>query len=131
MIEETIIEAPKVDFFIKLASEADMPTAFADFYRQDYVTVVNEETGEETQTPEGEPYLITHTHDYAIDVVGVIHEPTGNMLTDAEGNEYPETAPVDGWHVNVRLVGDAMREVVEALDALYGVVPNSPSRVFL
>lgn len=131
MIDETIIEAPKVDFFIKIASEADMPTAFADFYRQDYVTVVDEETGEETQTPDGEPYLVTHTHDYAIDVVGVIHEPTGNMLTDDEGNEYPETAPVDGWHVNVRLVGDAMREKVEALDALYGVVPNSPSRVFL
>ena len=131
MIDETIIEAPKVDFFIKLASEADMPTAFADFYRQDYVTVVDEETGEETQTPDGEPYLVTHTHDYAIDVVGVIHEPTGNTLSDDEGNEYPETAPVDGWHVNVRLVGDAMRETVEALDALYGVVPNSPSRVWL
>ena len=130
-MDETIIEAPKVDFFIKLASEADMPAAFADFYRQDYVTVVDEETGEETQTPEGEKYLVTHSHDYAIDVVGVIYEPTGNTLTDAEGNEYPETAPVDGWHVNVRLVGDAMRETVEALDALYGVVPNSPSRVFL
>ena len=128
---EQIIEAPKVDFFLKLASEADMPTAFADFYKQDYVTVVDEETGEETQTPEGEPSLVTHTHDYAIDIVGVIYKPTGNMLTDAEGFEYPETAPVDGWHVNVRLVGDAMREVVEALDALYGVVPNSPSRVFL
>lgn len=130
-MDETIIEAPKVDFFLKLASEADMPTAFADFYKQDYVTVVDEETGEETQTPDGEPYLVTHSHDYAIDVVGVIHEPTGSMLTDAEGNEYAETAPVDGWHVNVRLVGDAVRESVEAIDAVYGVVPNSPSRVFL
>lgn len=131
MIDETIIEAPKVDFYIKLASEADMPTAFADFYKQDYVTVVDEETGEETQTPEGEPYLVTHSHDYAIDVIGVIYEPTGNTLTDAEGNEYAETAPVDGWHVNFRLIGDGARETVEALDALYGVVPNSPSRVFL
>ena len=104
------IEAPKVDFFIKLNSEADMHTAFVDFYQ------------------DGE--LVTHTHDYAIDVVGVIYKPTGNMLTDSEGFEYPETAPVDGWHVNVRLVGDAMREVVEALDALYGVAPNSPSQVF-
>jgi hypothetical protein len=131
MIDETIIEAPKQDFYIRLNSEADLPTVFADFYKQDYVKVVDEETGEETQTPDGEPYLVTHTHDYAIDLVGVIYEPTGNTLTDAEGNEYPETAPVDGWHVNVRLVGDAMRETVEALDALYGVVPNSPSRVFL
>jgi hypothetical protein len=130
-MDETIIEAPKVDFFLKLASEADMPTAFADFYRQDYVTVVDEETGESSQVADGEKYLVTHSHDYSIDLVGTIYEPTGNTLTDAEGNEYPEQAPVDGWHVNVRLVGDAMREVVEALDALYGVVPNSPSRVFL
>jgi len=130
-IIEEVVEAPKLDFYINLVSEADLPTAFAAFYKQDYVTVVDEETGESTQTPEGEPYLVTHTHDYAIDLVGTIYEPTGTMLTDAEGNEYPEQAPVDGWHVNVRLVGDGRREDVEAIDATYGVVPNSPSRVFL
>ena len=130
-MDEQIIEAPKTDFYIKLPSEADLPTAFAAFYQQDYVTVVDEETGESTQTQDGDAYLVTHSHDYAIDLVGIIHEPTGNMLTDDEGNEYPETAPVDGWHVNVRLVGDGRREDVEAIDALYGVVPNSPSRVFL
>jgi len=130
-MDELIIEAPKTDFYIKLNSEADLPTAFAAFYKQDYVTVVDEETGESTQTPEGDPYLVTHTHDYAIDLVGIIHEPTGNMLTDDEGNEYPETAPVDGWHVNVRLVGDGRREDAEAIDAAYGLIPNSPSRVFL
>ena len=128
---DELIEAPKTDFYIKLNSEADLPTAFAAFYKQDYVTVVDEETGESTQTPDGDPYLVMHTHDYAIDLVGIIHEPTGNMLTDDEGNEYPETAPVDGWHVNVRLVGDGRREDAEAIDAAYGLIPNSPSRVFL
>ena len=127
---EEIIEAPKVDFHLRLASESDMPTVLSEFYTQDYVTVVDEE-GVETQTPDGEPYLVAHSHDYAIDVVGVIHEPTGAMLTDDEGNEYPETAPVDGWHINIRLVGDAKRETVEALDATHGVTPNSPSRVWL
>ena len=130
-IIEEVVEAPKTDFYFKLNSEADLPTAFAAFYKQDYVTFVDEETGESTQTPEGEPYLVSHTHDYAIDLVGVIYAPTGNTLTDDEGNEYPETAPVDGWHVNVRLVGDGRREDVEAIDATYGVVPNSPSRIFL
>ena len=124
-------EAPKTDFYIKLASEADLPTVFAAFYRQDYTTVVDPETGEETQTPEGDPYLVMHTPDYAIDLVGVIYEPTGNVLTDAEGNEYPETAPVSGWHVNVRLMGDTRRADVEAIDAQYGVTPNTPSRVWL
>lgn len=128
---EELITAPKTDFYIKLASEADMPTALAAFYRQDSITVVDPETGEEHVQLEGDPYLVKHSPDHAIDIVGVIHEPTGNILTDAEGNQYPETAPIDGWHINIRLSGDARRADVEALDALYGVTPNSPSRVWL
>ena len=127
---EEVIDAPKTDFYLKLTAESDMPTVLADFYTQDYVTNVDEE-GVETQVAEGDAYLVAHSHDYAIDVVGVIQEPTGTMLTDDEGNEYPEMAPVDGWHVSVRLVGDAKRETVEALDASHGVTPNSPSRVWL
>jgi len=130
VIEEVIVEAPKRDFYLKLIAESDMPTVLSAFYRQDYITNVDEE-GVETQVADGEAYLVTHSHDYAIDVVGTIHEPTGTMLTDDEGNEYPEMADVDGWHVNIRLVSDAMRDVVEALDGAYGVTPNSPSRVWL
>ena len=130
MTEEVIEEAPKTDFYLKLTSESEMPTVLADFYQQDYVTNVDDE-GVETQVADGDPYLVQFTHDYAIDVVGTIQEPTGVILTDSEGMEYPEMAAVDGWHVNVRLVGDAMRETVEALDATYGVTPNSPSRVWL
>ena len=128
MEEETVIQN---DFYIKLASEAQMPEVFADFYKQEFTSVINEETGEETLTPEGDPYLVTHTHDYAIDVIGTLHEPTGTMLTDEEGNQYPQMAPIEGWHVNVRLVGDTKRETVEAINTIYGVVPNSPSRVWL
>ena len=128
---EELIEAPKTDFYIKLASEADMPTALAAFYRQDSSTVVDPETGEEHVQLEGDPYLVKHSPDHAIDIVGVIHEPTGNTLTDADGNQYPETAPIDGWHINIRLSGDARRADVEAIDALHGVTPNSPSRVWL
>jgi hypothetical protein len=131
MIDEIVTEGPKTDFYLKLNSEADLSTALSAFYKQDYTTVVDEETGEETQTPEGEPYLLLNTHDYAIDLVDTIYKPTGNTLTDEEGNEYPEMAPLDGFHINIRLVGDAVRETVEALDAQYGVTPNSPSRVWL
>ena len=132
MTEEVIVEeAPiKRDFYLKLTSEAEMPAVLSAFYQQDYVTNVDDE-GVETQVADGDPYMVTHTHDYAIDVVGVIHEPTGVTLTDSEGMDYPEMAAVDGWHVNIRLVGDAMRETVEALDATHGVTPNSPSRVWL
>lgn len=128
MIEE---QAPKTDFYLRLQSEADTPTAIAAFYRQDTVTETDPETGEETVTNVGDPYLVMHSPDYAIDIVGVIYEPTGNILTDPDGNDYPETALIPGWHVNVRLVGDARRADVEALGALYGVTPTSPSRVWL
>lgn len=127
---EEVIDAPKVDFYLRLSAESDMPTVLSAFYQQDYVTNVDEE-GVETQVADGDPYLVAHSHDYAIDVVGVLQEPTGNTLTDDEGNEYPEMAPMAGWHVNMRLVGDAMRETVEALDETHGVTPNSPSRVWL
>lgn len=43
MMEPDIIEAPKTDFYLKLVSEADMPTVIAAFYRQN------------TITPEGDP----------------------------------------------------------------------------
>ena len=128
MIEET---PPKTDFYLRLQSEADTPAALSAFYKQDYTVTVDEDTGEEIQTPEGDPYLVMHTADYAIDIVGVIHKPTGNTLTDDAGFEYEETTPLDGWHINFRIVGDARRADVEALDAAYGVTPKSPSRVWL
>jgi hypothetical protein len=120
----------KTDFYIKLPSEADMHTALAAFYKQDTTTEVDDETGEETVVNVGDAYLVSTTHDYAIDLVGVIYEPTGETLTDAEGNEYPATAPLDGWHLNIRLLNDTMRAAVEAIDATYGVTPISPSRVW-
>ena len=127
---EEVIDAPKVDFYLRLSAESDMPTVLSAFYRQDYVTSVDEE-GVETQVADGDPYLVAHSHDYAIDVVGVLHEPTGTMLTDEEGNEYPEMQAMTGWHVNIRLVGDAQRETVEALDTSHGVTPEQPMRVWL
>lgn len=120
----------KTDFYIKLNAEADMPTVLSAFYKQDSTTVVDPDTGEEHVQIEGDPYFVATTHDYAIDIVGVIYSPTGVMLTDEEGNEYPETAPLDGYHLNIRLLNDTMREAVEAIEAEYGVVVNSPSRVW-
>ena len=128
---EEVIEAPKTDFYLRLSAESDMPTVLSDFYQQDYVTQVDEETGESTQVADGDPYLVQFTHDYAISVVGTLHEPSGTMLTDEEGNEYPEMQAMAGWHVNIRLVGDAVRETVEALDETHGVTPETPMRVWL
>ena len=122
MIEEQT--PPSTDFYLRLNSEADMPTVLADFYRQDTTTEVDDETGEETVVNVGDPYLVATTKDYAINIVGVIHKPTGVTLTDADGNDYPETAPLDGWHINIRIVGDAMRDAVEAIDSPRRGIPQ-------
>ena len=110
MIDE--VEAPKTDFYLKLASEASMPSVLSAFYDE-----------------EGE--FVSNTADYSIDVVGVLHEPTGVTITNDGGMEYPEMEALDGWHVNIRLSSDAMRDAVEALDVSHGVTPDAPKRVWL
>ena len=61
------------------------------------------------------------------DVIGVMHSKTGTMLTDSEGNQYPETTPIAGWHVNIRTKTALPVELV-----LYQIdTPTTPSRVFL
>ena len=59
----------------------------------------------------------------AIDVIGTIHAPTGNLIATAEG-DVPELAALDGWHVNVRHAGEA-----PALQA-YAVEVSSPVRAW-
>ena len=110
MIDE--VEAPKTDFYLKLASEASMPSVLSAFY-------------------DDEGVFVSSTADYSIDVIGVLHEPTGVTITGGDGMEYPEMEALDGWHVNIRLSSDNMRDVAEALDVSHGVTPDAPMRVWL
>ena len=57
----------------------------------------------------------------AIDVIGLIYKPTGEMITTDEG-EVPEMAAIPGWHVNVR----HNAETPEL--AAYQVFPQAPVR---
>ena len=109
MIEE--LNVVKTDFFLKLTSEADMATVLSAFY-------------------DDEGNLVGNTADYAIDVVGVLQEPTGNTLT-SDGMYYPEMSSLDGWHVNIRLLTEAMQDAVETLDNAHGVTPSLPQRTWL
>jgi hypothetical protein len=60
-----------------------------------------------------------------IDTIGIIYKPTGETLLGEDG-PYPAMAPIEGWHVNVRLV--------EGEDALalepFEVMPSTPVRVW-
>jgi hypothetical protein len=63
------------------------------------------------------------TPNYAnIDTLGVIYKPTGE--TDAEGT--PVTAPIAGWHVNVRLVDGEDSSAFTSFE----VTPSTPIRVW-
>lgn len=130
MIEE-LVEMRKTDFYIRLESEQDFPIVFSDFYRQDYVPEYDEETETIIDVPTGDPYLVAHTSDYAIDIIDAVYKYTGVILIDSDGEEYDEQIRMDGYHVNVRLVGDNFRQIVEQIDAVYGVEPVTPNRIWL
>jgi hypothetical protein len=101
------------DLFLKFESEAQansvlytqVPTAFA-------------ESGEAIEH-ESRP---NHRN---IDTIGIIYKPTGEMLQGEDG-EYPEMAPIDGWHVNVRLADGEDGAALE----LFAVTPEQPIRVW-
>ena len=59
-----------------------------------------------------------------IDVIGTIYKPTGTMLTNEEGMEYPEMEAIEGYHVNIRHSTEAVE-----LDA-YAVTPTNPRRIW-
>lgn len=58
-----------------------------------------------------------------IDVIGLIYE--GDEW-DEDGNELIAPTPIDGWHVNVRLVDDEDGTPLEP----YSVTPATPRRVW-
>lgn len=55
----------------------------------------------------------------AVDVIGVIHRPTGVMLDD----DVPEMAPLEGFHIN-------LSDGVPELSAFEIEPPATPARVF-
>jgi hypothetical protein len=61
---------------------------------------------------------------YLTDVIGPIYKPTGTMLTDEDGFEYPEMVDVGGWHVNMR------GELPEAMAPYKITVSGIPYRIW-
>lgn len=55
----------------------------------------------------------------AVDVVGTIHRPTGNMLDD----DVPEMAALEGFHIN-------LSDSVPGLEPFEIEQPGTPARVF-
>lgn len=49
---------------------------------------------------EGE--IITASHNHHLNVIGTKYEPTGVMLPDGEGGEYPETVALEGCYAELK-----------------------------
>ena len=97
-----------IDLYLKVDNEIDMTAALkaAGF-------IADEESG-----------ALYHP-DAALDVIGTIYQPTGETSL-VDGQEVPVTAPVSGYHVNVRTTSD---ELAAALDA-QRTYPVTPVRVW-
>ena len=119
------------DYHLKFADEAEADSIL-------YAEQTNEAEAdsilyaEQTNEAEADSILYTGQADdpptktpkYAlIDVIGTIYSPTGETVI-VEGEEVPQMAAIDGWHVNVRCA----EEVEEFVP--YIVTPNTPNRAW-
>jgi hypothetical protein len=77
-----------MDIYLKAKSEAALYSALASAG-----VVAKGENG----------YHVTDGHKFALDVIGTIYRPTGKML-DTDMGEVPETAPLPGYHANLRVM---------------------------
>lgn len=91
------------DYLYKFPDEATAKTALADYY-------------------DAEEGWKTGGEGYALDVVGILTGETGEV--DEEG--YAVSAPLDGWHVNLRVLDDRPDPAAE-----YSVTPTYQRRVWL
>jgi hypothetical protein len=121
-----------IDYYLKFKDQAEAEDVLTNL---GFLTEVEDESGS---------LVLVSTGLASIDFVGVIHKPTGKLLEDIDGNEYPELAPLEGYHVNLRLaslpvtqsVDEVTGEVIEIpspipdLLAPYIVEPTTPSRVW-
>ena len=62
---------------------------------------------------------------YDLDTIGTIYKPTGTMLTDEEGMEYPEMVALEGFHANSRGITAEQAAFLPTIDA-----PATPVRIW-
>lgn len=98
----------------------DEATAKSLLYRIEGAVEANEELGIEAK----EGYEVGNFQN--IDTIGLIYKPTGRSVKSSMGTFEPVMAPIEGWHVNIRLVEG---EDASALEQ-YTVQPVTPNRVW-
>jgi len=116
--QEIVQGLTQSDWFVKADSRDALLTAL------DGTDIVGED---------GDGNKVLHsTKAISVDEVGTIYAPTGNTLTDDEGNEYPEIAPVTGYHLNLRKMRDDADSIITILEDADLTIdpPATPHRKF-
>lgn len=131
IIEDDKWSSKKGMIYLKAADEAIFNQAVVDagwaWENEFELNIDGSPTDNVTKEAGAEYYTSTHS----LDVIGVIHVESGAMLTgegaDGETFEYPEMAPIDGWHANLLLHGE---ELPAALEPFVIEAPSNPHRKF-
>lgn len=117
-----------MDYFLKAADEAELHSALvaAGILIPAKVPVIEIIDGVPTQSGEVNGFRLADG--VALDVIGAIPKPTGNILA-VDGVQVPEMTVIEGCHAN--LIGDLSAEQLAALgDVLLPEPPANPYRVF-
>ena len=116
--QEIAVGLTQSDWFVKADSRDALMTAL------DGTDIVSED--------EDGNKVLHSTKAIGVDEVGTIYAPTGNTLTDDEGNEYPEIAPVTGYHLNLRKMRDEADSIITILEDADLTIdpPATPHRKF-
>lgn len=99
------------DFYLKFADEAEANSVL--------YTTTPAVLDEETNVVSEETVKANYRN---IDVIGVLYEAV--VIEDPENP--PAPVPMEGWHVNVRVVDDENEQPLEA----FAVVPKLPRRIW-
>ena len=123
--------------YLKADDEATFTTALKTAswaWDTEYRVETDIDTGEEAVTEDviREAGMEAYSHSHSLDIIGVVHLPTGEDITveatdDMEEHTYPETAPIDGWHANLLLHGE---ELPASLTSFVIEAPSAPVRRF-
>ena len=102
-----------MDYYLRFPDEASMKAAIG-------TIELNTDHGAIVSHP-----VVSHM---AVDIIGLIYEPTGEMfkILGPDGGEIdgPVMAPLEGWHVNLR--DESLPEGLEQ----YTINPTNPRRVW-
>lgn len=105
-----------IDYYLKFKDQAE---AEGVLFRLSFLTEMENEDGS---------VIAVSTGLASIDFIGVIYKPTGNFLKDFEGDEYPEFSALEGYHINLRTLGN--NEDLDLALRPYIQQPTTPVRVW-